>query len=313
MKFSKYSFLPYIIILVLLKFHYFQSIEDLIQPKCDGQSINYSIVADLKSYLRNDKNIDGRDVYSSINDLKNKKVGVLQGMAYNSSDFENVIIYDKYDTIIKDLRKQVDFLKDDLSKSNDDQIKIQDYYLNKKISNENKIDNLTQLLEKLMNEKENLSQSANENKRLNDKLMEEKRMILDKFNFLSISLKNDNLKNKKKKKRFDLPPNKEGVITSDKLKNENFDLNQLIDKFIEMVDILFKLMNDLNELFNHPKINIGSVGVLIEDINLLKKDILNCFEVKEKENYNNNKLEEKKKWKEMKTKLYNSDKPYIYI
>ena len=216
-------------------------------------------------------------------------------------------------SIIKDLRKQVDFLKDDLSKSNDDQIKLQDYYSKRKISNEKKIDDLTGLLEKLMNEKEILSKNANENKRLNDKLTEEKKMILDKFNFLSISLKNDNIKKQKKKKRFDSPPNKGGFVdTSDKLKTENFDINQLVDKFVEMLDILMKFINDLNELYNHPKINIGSIGVLIEDINLLKKDILISFEAKEKEKENYNKLEEKKKWKEMKTKLYNNDRPYMY-
>jgi len=214
-------------------------------------------------------------------------------------------------SIIKDLRKQVDFLKDDLSKSNDDQIKIQDYYSNKKISNEKKIDNLTNLLEKISNEKEKLSKIANENKRLNDKLTEEKRMVLDKVNFLSKVLKEDNNiknKNKKKKKRFDSPPSKD----EDKLKNENFDLNQLIDKLLEMLDILMKFINDLNDLYNHPKINISSLGVLVEDINLLKKDILISFEAKEKENLNNNKVEEKKRWKEMKTKLYNNDRPYKY-
>ena len=104
MNFSENYFLPYFIILVLFNINCLKSIDDLIQPKCNNQSIKYSIVADLKSYLRNDKNIDGRDIYSSIDDIKNKKVGVLEGMAYNSSDFENVIIYDKYDIIIKDLR-----------------------------------------------------------------------------------------------------------------------------------------------------------------------------------------------------------------
>ena len=104
MKILDNFFLSNIIFLILFKFHYLKSIDDLIQPKCNGQSINYSIIADLKTYLRNDKNIDGRDIYSSISDLKNKKVGVLQGTAYNSSDFENVIIYEKYDNIIKDLR-----------------------------------------------------------------------------------------------------------------------------------------------------------------------------------------------------------------
>jgi len=104
MKLLDNFFLPNIIILVLFKFHYSKSIDDLIQPKCNGKSINYSIVADLKTYLRNDTNIDGRDIYSSISDLKNKTVGVLQGTAYNSSDFENVIIYEKYDKIIRDLR-----------------------------------------------------------------------------------------------------------------------------------------------------------------------------------------------------------------
>jgi ABC-type amino acid transport substrate-binding protein len=58
----------------------------------------------MRDYIENDNNLDGREIYENIDDIKNKKIGVLKGSAYNSSIFQNVTIYDIYDDLLNDLR-----------------------------------------------------------------------------------------------------------------------------------------------------------------------------------------------------------------
>ena len=61
-----------------------------------------------------------------------------------------------------------------------------------------------------------------------------------------------------------------------------------------MLNILFKFINDLNDLFEHPEINIDQCcknnSILINDVNQLKDDIQKLFEQKISTN-----REEKKK------------------
>ena len=82
-----------------------QNISEIIEPKCDGETIKYSIYANLSEYLENENNIDGRELYNSVDSLKSKKVGVLSGFYYNKSNFDNAIEYNSYDDLIDDLRK----------------------------------------------------------------------------------------------------------------------------------------------------------------------------------------------------------------
>ena len=82
-----------------------QNISEIIEPKCDGETIKYSIYANLSEYLENENNIDGRELYNSVDSLKSKKVGVLSGFYYNKSMFDNAIEYNSYDDLIDDLRK----------------------------------------------------------------------------------------------------------------------------------------------------------------------------------------------------------------
>ena len=42
-----------------------QSIDELLEPKCDGSKIEYSILGNLSEYLKYENNIDGRELYSS--------------------------------------------------------------------------------------------------------------------------------------------------------------------------------------------------------------------------------------------------------
>ena len=58
----------------------------------------------MMTYLDNENNIDGRELYSSIDDLKNKKLGTFSILTIDKS-FKNVIQYKNYDELMSDLRK----------------------------------------------------------------------------------------------------------------------------------------------------------------------------------------------------------------
>ena len=94
-------------ILLSIKHYNSQSIEDLIRPKCTSQSISYSILANLSEYLENENNIDGREIYKNIEDLKSKRVGTTKDIYFNESNFKFDSLnraYDSYDSLIEDLR-----------------------------------------------------------------------------------------------------------------------------------------------------------------------------------------------------------------
>jgi ABC-type amino acid transport substrate-binding protein len=57
----------------------------------------------MKEYLTHENNIDGREFYSTIDDLKSKKVGTLS--FFTLDGFTNVEKYDSYDGLMDALRK----------------------------------------------------------------------------------------------------------------------------------------------------------------------------------------------------------------
>lgn len=76
-----------------------------VQPKCEENTIKYSIIADLKNYLISDNdNIDGRDLYGEVDDLKSKKVGILKDTYVIPGKLDNLILLEKLDDILRDLR-----------------------------------------------------------------------------------------------------------------------------------------------------------------------------------------------------------------
>ena len=100
------KFLKKILLLVsLIKISNSQNITDLIQPKCNGSTITYSILANLSEYLENEKNIDKRELYESLDDLKTKKIGTLKDLYFNKTRFDNITEYDSYEKMEDDLRK----------------------------------------------------------------------------------------------------------------------------------------------------------------------------------------------------------------
>ena len=205
--------------------------------------------------------------------------------------------------IIDDLRNQIDFLRDELAKVEEDKNKMMEYYDNCKKNDEKKINEMNKLLDNLNKENEKLSQNANDNKRMNNKLLDEKRNLINKVNDLSKNLNEANLNNKRQQRRYGSPTGRDNQIFSNVLKNENDDLKELINKYREMLNYLFKFVNDLNDMFEFREINIGqcyqNIDILIDDLNKLRQEIQKLLELKE------NNFEEKKKWENIQDKLLN--------
>ena len=66
-----------LVLILSFSFSSLQDVEELIKPKCVDGTIKYSISANLKDYLENEKNIDGRPIFNSLSDIYKKKVAVL--------------------------------------------------------------------------------------------------------------------------------------------------------------------------------------------------------------------------------------------
>ena len=212
------------------------------------------------------------------------------------------------ESIIDDLRNQLDFLRDELAKVQEDKEKMIEYYDNCKKNDEKKINELNKVLDKLNKDNENLNQYANDNKRMNNKLLDEKKKLIERVNELSKDLNKANLNNKRQQRRYGSPSEKNNQIFSNVLKNENDDLKEALDKYRQMLNYLFKFINDLNETFELPEINIDqcyqNIGILIDDLNKLREEINKLVELKE------NNGDEKKKWDDMQAKLLNRDYQY---
>jgi len=99
----KKIFTKFFIFLSLIQIIFSQNASELIQPKCSSKKIEYSIVANMKEYLEHENNIDGRELYSTIDDLKSKKVGTLS--FFTLDGFTNVEKYDSLDDLVDALRK----------------------------------------------------------------------------------------------------------------------------------------------------------------------------------------------------------------
>jgi chromosome segregation ATPase len=207
--------------------------------------------------------------------------------------------------IIDDLRNQIDFLRDELAKSEEDKNKMIEYYDTCKKNDEKKINDMNNLINKLNKENEKLNSYANDNKRKNNKLLDERKNLLEKVNDLSKNLNEANLNNKRQQRRYGSPTSNNNQIFSNVLKSENDDLKELVDKYREMLNYLFKFVNDLNDMFEFPEINIDqcykNIEVLIDDLNKLREEINNLLELKE------NNGDEKKRWENIQSKLLNRE------
>ena len=266
----------------------------------------------LLKYQQNERDKDNLLLKNKeMNDVLLKNQSLLDQL---KGDNENLlrkreIDLQNKDAIIDDLKNQIDFLRDEVAKYQDDKNKMQDYYNNIKKNDEKKINQLSNMIGKLNDNNEKLNRNANENKRLNNKLLDEKKRLIDRVNNLSKDLNDANLNNKRAQRRYGSPIGRDNQIFSNVIKNENDDLKDLIEKYRQMLSILFKFINELNDMFEHPEINIDqcvqNISILIDDINQLRDDIQKLFDKRDSNR------EEKKKWDEMQAKLLNLDYPNI--
>ena len=96
-------------ILLSLKISYTQNIEEAIKTKCDGNTIKYSIYANLKEYLENENNIDNTETYEKLADLKSKRIGIYKPTYADDqklkSLFDDIKEYDNKDNLVTDIIK----------------------------------------------------------------------------------------------------------------------------------------------------------------------------------------------------------------
>ena len=77
-----------------------QSIDELLEPKCDGSKIEYSILGNLSEYLKYENNIDGRELYRSTSQFQNKPVGIVKGTYLGDSTYKIVQEVETYDDLV---------------------------------------------------------------------------------------------------------------------------------------------------------------------------------------------------------------------
>ena len=63
------------------------------------------MLINMKNYIKNDGNIENRELYESVDDLRNKKVGAIIGANYSEMEFTNVTEYNEAYKLLDDLRK----------------------------------------------------------------------------------------------------------------------------------------------------------------------------------------------------------------
>ena len=265
----------------------------------------------LLKYEQNEKDKDALiQKNNDMNDILLQKKSELDQLKLDNDNLikKGDLELQNKDSIIEDLRNQVDFLRDEVAKIQEDKEKMNEYYGTCKKNDEKKINELNKLLDKLNKDNDKLNQYANDNKRMNNKLLEEKKNLIERINNLSRDLNKANLNNKRQQRRYGSPTEKDNQIFSNVLKNENDDLKEVLDKYRQMLNYLFKFVNDLNDTFDLPEINIEqcyqNIGILIDDLNKLRDKINQLVELKE------NNGEEKKKWDDMQAKLLNRESEY---
>ena len=104
----KTAFLQILYFLFLLpKISNSENIEEAIKTKCDGKTVKY--YANLKEYLENENNIDNRDIYTQLSDLKTKRIGIYKPTYTDNSKleslFDNIKEYDNKDNLVTDIIK----------------------------------------------------------------------------------------------------------------------------------------------------------------------------------------------------------------
>ena len=88
------------LLIFLLKIFSLNEIDELLKPRIDGNNIKYSMLINIE----NDGNIENRELYESVDYLRNKKVGAIIGANYSEMEFTNVTEYNEAYKLLDDLR-----------------------------------------------------------------------------------------------------------------------------------------------------------------------------------------------------------------
>ena len=205
--------------------------------------------------------------------------------------------------IINRLKSEINLLKNNLFKYQQEKIKIKKIFENGKIIDDNKIYDLSTILDNLINENEKLKANTFKNKKINTKLNEEKILLINKIKKMTRDLNEINLNIIRQQKK---DSKKKNIIYSNILLNENNKLKQIKDKYKKILYILFQFLNELNFINDNREIEIeqsyNNISLLIDNINLLRNDILELLEQKSS-NYDNN-YNQNKNWENMDINLF---------
>ena len=195
--------------------------------------------------------------------------------------------------MIEDLKNQIDSMKNYIDKTEKDKNYYEDKYNTLKNDSDKKINDLNNRILILTKEKEDFAKKAGDNKKLSQQLLREKEGLIERINGLENDLQNALSKTKSKG-----PTDNQILIEC--LKTENYDLKELNANYKKMLDLLFRFVNDLNDIFNHEEISIEQckedINYLNDDLNVLKEDIMNLI---------NSGNESDEKWNDLQNKLLN--------
>ncbi len=125
MKNSKNIYLALFLVFLSFELIISQTTDEDLEAECTKDTIDYKISINLTKYLENENNIDKREIFSSLDDLKDKPIGVYVGSPYYG--FNNTIEYDSIDEVLKDIRShKIDAIICDSPSANYSQITTND-------------------------------------------------------------------------------------------------------------------------------------------------------------------------------------------
>ena len=125
MKNSKNIYLALFLVFLSFELINAQNTDEDLEAECTKDTIDYKISINLTKYLENENNIDKREIFSSLDDLKDKPIGVYVGSP--SYGFNNIIEYDSIDDVLKDIRShKIDAIICDSPSANYSQITTND-------------------------------------------------------------------------------------------------------------------------------------------------------------------------------------------
>ena len=182
--------------------------------------------------------------------------------------------------VISDLKNTINILRSNLYHFQEEKNIMREIFERGKLENKNQIDDLSKILTYLNNENEKLYQTLNTSKNLTKKLEEEKYFLINKIKNLTNNLNEININIKNKNSYF----NKD-IYNIKTLKKENNDLKELKAKYKKIIFLLLQFINELNDLYEYPEINIeDDISLLKDNINQLIIDIIKLFQIKENNN-----------------------------